>query len=168
MHQVVVIPYPTIGHTTPLLHLCNKLSSFSRQKNTVYTIVITEHCHTLISSHPTPDNVRFVTVPNVTSPHSPDTVAFYISVQNAMQNQLVQFLDSVDDQLPAKYVIADVMMRSAFEVANKRKIPVAAFWSMSASMFTFLYHADSLHHFVHTQTYGPGVSSFVYINFVIR
>ncbi|GKF71070.1 hypothetical protein Tco_0207184, partial [Tanacetum coccineum] len=50
-----------------------------------------------------------------------------------MQNQLVQLLDSVDDQLAVKYVIADVMVRSAFEVVNKRKIPVVAFWSMSAS-----------------------------------
>ncbi|PWA62664.1 UDP-glucuronosyl/UDP-glucosyltransferase [Artemisia annua] len=161
MNQVVVIPYPIIGHTTPLLNFCNKLSSFSSQKNTLYTVVITQHCHTLIASHPPPDNVRFVTVPNVTSPYSPDTVAFYIAAQNAMQNQLVQFLDRVDDQLLVKYVIADVMMRSAFEVANKRKIPVAAFWSMSASMFTFLYHAESLDHFVHTQMYGPGSEEIV-------
>nr|GEZ71259.1 UDP-glycosyltransferase 87A1-like [Tanacetum cinerariifolium] len=152
MNQVVVIPYPTIGHTTPLLNLCNKLSSISRQKNTVYTVFITEHCHTLIASYPPPDNVRFVTIPNVTSPHPPDTVAFYIAAQNAMQTHLVQLLDGVDDQLQVKYVIADVMVRSAFEVANKGKIPVAAFWSMSASMFTFLYHADSLHYFVYAQT----------------
>ncbi|PWA48419.1 UDP-Glycosyltransferase superfamily protein [Artemisia annua] len=158
MNQVVVIPYPTIGHTTHLLNLCNKLSSFSCQKNTVYTIVITEHCHTLIRSNPAPENIQLFTIPNGTSLHRPDTVAFYIAAQNALQNdQFVQLLDSVDDQLPVKYVIADVMMRSAFEVANKRKIPVAAFWSMSPPMFTFVYYADTLHHFV----YKPGSKEIV-------
>ncbi|GJZ15250.1 hypothetical protein Tco_0550927, partial [Tanacetum coccineum] len=109
--------------------ICHQSVEKGGQTNTEIDCFIEESGTYLGSA---PDNIRFITIPNVTSPHHPDT-------------------------LPVKYVTADVMVRSAFGVANKRKMPAAAFWSMSASMFTFVYHADTLH----PQTYGPGSEEIV-------
>ncbi|PWA48420.1 UDP-glucuronosyl/UDP-glucosyltransferase [Artemisia annua] len=141
MDQVMLLPYLTRGHIIPLLHLCDKLSTRSRQKKltTVYTIVISEKFLEFVSAW-RGDNVRFVTIPNPNpappfDPNHLDYVPFYQSLETTFE----RLLDSTD--LPVKFIIVDVMMLSGFDPAYNRKIPVAAYWPMTASMFILLYHA---------------------------
>ncbi|KAL4558576.1 hypothetical protein LXL04_036777 [Taraxacum kok-saghyz] len=144
MNQVVVMPYPARGHLNPLMSLCDLLSSRS-DSTTIFTVVVTEEWLGLIGSDPKPDNVRFATIPNVIpSEHGrgSDMVGFFTAVQTKIEAPFEQVLDRLD--LPVKLIIGDAFLSWVLDVGERRNIPVAAYWAMSASMFTMWYHVDLL------------------------
>ncbi|MFS7962323.1 putative UDP-glucuronosyl/UDP-glucosyltransferase [Helianthus anomalus] len=115
----------------PLLNLCHLLSS-RPGLTTLYTIIVTEEWHEIFGSDPKPDNIRFATIPSPEElePEPSDT---------EMAKQFDRLPDTMELQL--KFIIADVTLgRSTFDVANRRNIPVAAYWLMSASTLSFLHH----------------------------
>lgn len=145
MNQVVVMPYPARGHLNPLMSLCNLLSSRSDSDTTVFTVVVTEEWLGLIGSDPKPDNVRFATIPNVIpSEHGrgSDMVGFFTAVLTKMEAPFEQVLDQLE--LPVKLIIGDAFLSWILDVGDRRNIPVASYWAMSASMFTMWYHVDLL------------------------
>ncbi|KAL7582314.1 hypothetical protein Lser_V15G41939 [Lactuca serriola] len=144
MNQVVVMPYPARGHLNPLMSLCDLLSSRS-DGTTIFTVVVTEEWLGLIGSDPKPDNVRFATIPNVIpSEHGrgSDMIGFLTAVQSKMEAPFEKVLDQL--KLPVKLIIGDAFLSWILDVADRRNIPVAAYWAMSASMFTMWYHVDLL------------------------
>lgn len=143
-NQVVLMPYPGRGHLNPMMSLCNLLSSRS-DSTTIFTVVVTEEWLGLIGSDPKPDNVRFATIPNVIpSEHGrgSDMIGFFTAVQTKMTSPFEDVLDQLE--LPVKLIICDAFLNWIFDVADRRNIPVAAYWAMSASMFTMWYHVDLL------------------------
>ncbi|KVI12298.1 hypothetical protein Ccrd_009286, partial [Cynara cardunculus var. scolymus] len=152
MNQVVVMPYPGRGHINPLLNLCHLFSSRFHHPNltTVFTVVVTEEWLKLIGSDPKPKNVRFVTIPNVMPSElnrGSDAIGFFTAAQNKLETPFDRLLDRLD--LPVNLIIADVTLRWSLDVANRRNIPVAAYWPMSASNFTLWYHMDLLEEHQH-------------------
>ncbi|KAI3782885.1 hypothetical protein L2E82_12943 [Cichorium intybus] len=147
MNQVVVMPYPGRGHINPLLNLCHVLSSRFHHGNltTVFTVVVTEEWFELIGSDPKPDNVRFATIPNVIPSEinrGNDAIGFFIAAQNKMETPFDLLLDRMEQ--PVDFIIADATLKWTLDVAIRRNIPVAAYWPMSAAMFTMWYHVDLL------------------------
>ncbi|KAI3749635.1 hypothetical protein L2E82_20250 [Cichorium intybus] len=143
-NQVVVMPYPARGHLNPFMSLCDLLSSRS-DGTTIFTVVVTEEWLGLIGSDPKPDNVRFATIPNVIpSEHGrgSDMVGFFTAVQTKMESPFEEVLNQLE--LPVKLIIGDAFLSWIFDVADRRNIPVATYWAMSASMFTMWYHVDLL------------------------
>ena len=53
-----------------------------------------------------------------------------------------QLLDQLEK--PVTAIIGDVEVRWTISLGNQRNIPVAAFWTMSISFFSMLYHFDQL------------------------
>ncbi|KAI7741908.1 hypothetical protein M8C21_008890 [Ambrosia artemisiifolia] len=147
MNQVVVVPYPGRGHINPMLNLCHLLSSRLNRHNrtTIFTVVVTEEWLGFLNPDSKQDNIRFVTIPNVLPSElnrGSDMIGFLTAAQTKMERPFVELLDRIE--FPVKLIIADVTMRWPFDVANRRNIPIAAYWPMSASMFSVVYHVDLL------------------------
>lgn len=168
MNQVVVVPYPGRGHINPLLNFSHLLSSRLNQlsRTTVFTIVVTEEWLGFINPDQKQANVRFATIPNVLPSElnrGSDIIAFLTAVKTKMEHPFEEVLDQME--LPVSLIIADVSMLWPFEVANRRNIPVAAFWPMSAAMFSVLHHVDLLesHHHLYLDESERGHEHIDYI-----
>ncbi|KAL3752475.1 hypothetical protein ACJRO7_013173 [Eucalyptus globulus] len=136
--HMVAMPFPGRGHVNPMMNLCKILvSSRSRQQHPplIITFVVTEEWLGYIGSHPKPSNIRFATIPNVVPSErlkAADFPGFYEAVMTKME-------------APFEYAfLADVELLWGVGVGNRRKIPVASLWTMSASVFSMFHHFDSI------------------------
>uniref|UniRef100_A0A803Q0U6 Uncharacterized protein n=1 Tax=Cannabis sativa TaxID=3483 RepID=A0A803Q0U6_CANSA len=139
--HVVAMPYPGRGHINPLMNICKEL--VSRNARLLVTFVITEEWLGLLGSDPKPDRVRFRTVPNVIpSEHgrAKNFSGFFQSVTNNLKAPFEELLDRLDT--PVNVIIADTYLIWMTDVGNRRNIPVASLWPMSASVFSVFRHFD--------------------------
>ncbi|KAL4387193.1 hypothetical protein GQ457_09G026800 [Hibiscus cannabinus] len=140
--HVVAMPFPGRGHINPMMNLCKML--VSRKKDILITFVVTEEWLAFIGSEPKPDNIRFEAIPNVV-PSEPLEAAnlpsfnFYIAMTN-MEAPFEQLLDRLE--LPVTAIIGDIEVQWSTGVANRRNIPMAMLWTMSASVFSMFHHFD--------------------------
>ncbi|XP_062086636.1 UDP-glycosyltransferase 87A1-like isoform X2 [Humulus lupulus] len=143
--HVVAMPYPGRSHINAVMNLCKQLSSRVKY-DILITFVVTEEWFGLIGSDPKPDNIRFATIPNVVpSEHvrAEDLSGFFEAVSAKLEAPFEELLDGLHGP-PVKAIIADSIMAWPIHVGNKRNIPVASFWPLSASMFSVFYHFDLL------------------------
>ncbi|XP_057726630.1 UDP-glycosyltransferase 87A1-like isoform X1 [Arachis stenosperma] len=140
--HVVAMPFPGRGHINPMMNLCKTLAS-RKPKNILITFVVTEEWLGYIASEPKPDSVRFATIPNVVPPErlkAVDFPAFYEATMTKMEAPFEELLDRLEP--PVSAIIGCVELRWPVAVAKRRNIPVAAFWTMSASFYSMLHHLD--------------------------
>ncbi|KAK6927145.1 UDP-glucuronosyl/UDP-glucosyltransferase [Dillenia turbinata] len=139
--HVVAIPYPGRGHINPMLNLC-RLISF-KQPDFLISFVVTEEWLGLIGCESKPCNVHFVTMPNVIPSElhrGKDTTRFIEAVCTKMEDPFDQLLDRLE--MPANVIVADNFVSWAVCVGNRRNIPVAFLWPMSAIVFSLFYNFD--------------------------
>ncbi|KAI4305401.1 hypothetical protein L6164_028769 [Bauhinia variegata] len=142
--HVVAMPFPGRGHINPMMNLC-KLVASKRPNEILISFVVTEEWLAYIGSDPKPDNIRFVSIPNVIPPErekAADFPRFYEAVMTKMEAPFEQLLDLLEP--PVNTMIGDIELRWPTAVGNRRKIPVAVLWTMSASFFSMLHHLDIL------------------------
>ncbi|XP_057442216.1 UDP-glycosyltransferase 87A1-like [Lotus japonicus] len=140
--HVVAVPFPGRGHINPMMNLCKILTS-RRPNQILITFVVTEEWLSFIGGDPKPDAVRFATIPNVIPPErekAADFPRFYEAVMTEMEAPVEQLLDELDP--PPTAIIGCVELWWPVALANRRNIPVAAFWTMSASFYSMLHHLD--------------------------
>ncbi|KAI4305397.1 hypothetical protein L6164_028767 [Bauhinia variegata] len=137
--HIVAMPYPGRGHINPLMNLCKLL--VSKNNDLHVTFVVTEEWLGFIGSEPKPDNIRFSTIPNVIPSElgrGKDFVAFFDAVMTKMEAPFQQLLDRLE--LLPTMIIHDTFLFWVVGEGNRRNIPVASFFTMSASIFSFLHH----------------------------
>ncbi|EXB78535.1 UDP-glycosyltransferase 87A2 [Morus notabilis] len=145
--HVVAMPYPGRGHINPMMNICEEIVS-RKPHNILITFVVTEEWLGLIRPRNRPsmhDNIRFVTIPNVVpSEHdrSKDLDAFVEAVFRKMEGPFEELLDRIE--VPVSAIVADSHLLWALDVGNRRNIPVASLWPMSASVFSVIYHFELL------------------------
>ncbi|KAM7256806.1 hypothetical protein ACFE04_012547 [Oxalis oulophora] len=139
--HVVAMPYPGQGHINPMMNFCKLL--VSRKNDILITFVVTEEWLGFIGSDPKPDNIRFSSIPNVIPSDKLKSLSFngfYEAVITKMGAPFEQLLDRL--QPPVNAIIGDIEIFSPIRIANQRNIPVASFWTMSASFFSMLYRYE--------------------------
>ncbi|KAF7816165.1 UDP-glycosyltransferase 87A1-like isoform X1 [Senna tora] len=137
--HVVAMPYPGRGHINPLINFCKLL--VSKNPDILVTIVLTEEWLGFIGSEPRPHNIRFGSIPNVIPSEvgrANDFLAFLEAVMTKMEAPFEQLLDRL--QPPPTIILYDTYLFWVVAVANRRSIPVASFWTTSASFFSVLQH----------------------------
>jgi len=140
--HVVAMPFPGRGHINPMLSFCKILTS-QKPNNLLITFVLTEEWLTFIGADPKPESIRFATIPNVIPPErekAGDFPGFYEAVMTKMEEPFEKLLDQLE--LPVDVIVGDVELRWPVDVGNRRNVPVAAFWTMSASFYSMLHHLD--------------------------
>lgn len=142
---MVALPYPGRGHINPMMNLCKLLVSRSTIHDVLITFVVTEEWLGLIGSETMPANIRFATVPNVLPSErvrAADFHGFVEAVSTKLEAPFEQLLDRLE--LPVSVIIADTYVLCAVPVGNRRNVPVASLWPMSATMFSIMHHFDLL------------------------
>jgi hypothetical protein len=140
--HVVAMPYPGRGHINAMMNLC-KLLALKRPQHILVTFVVTEEWLGFIGSDPKPANIRFATVPNVIpSEHgrAKDFSGFVEAVSTKMEAPFEELLDRLEP--PVTAIVADTFVVWAVGVGNRRNIPVASLWTMSATMFSVIHHFE--------------------------
>ncbi|XP_074268467.1 UDP-glycosyltransferase 87A1-like [Silene latifolia] len=145
--HLVAMPSPGRGHINPMLNLC-KLLLLTNPNDLLITFVVTEEWLGLLSSDsnpPPPPNLRFSALPQVIpSEHgrAADFPGFFEAVLTKLEDPFDRLLDRL--QPPASFIIYDSYLYWAVSVGNRRNIPVAAFFTVSASFATVFVHFDLL------------------------
>nr|AYR16636.1 UDP-glucosyltransferase UGT87Q1 [Polygala tenuifolia] len=141
--HVVAMPYPGRGHVNPMMNLCIMLAT--RKPDILVSFVVTEEWEGLIKSEARPDNVQLATIPNVIPSEferAKDFPAFMNAVSTKMEAPFAELLDRLD--LPPTAIIADTKLVWSIGCANKKNIPIASLWPMSATVYSVLYHLDMM------------------------
>ncbi|KAK4856107.1 hypothetical protein QYF36_014185 [Acer negundo] len=137
--HVVALPYPGRGHINPMMNLCKLLAS--RQPEILITFVVTEEWLGFIGSEPKPDNIRFGTIPNVIPSElgrAKDFSGFLEAVSTKTEAPFEKFLDRLE--YPVTAIVADTYLVWVPGFGNRKNIPVASLWTMSASVFSIFHH----------------------------
>ncbi|KAG6789628.1 hypothetical protein POTOM_005737 [Populus tomentosa] len=142
--HVVAMPYPGRGHVNPMMNLCELMSS--RKPDILFTFVVTEEWYDLIHSDAKkPANIHFATIPNCIPSEvgrAKDFLGFLAAVATKMEAPFEQLLDRLE--LPVNVIIADTYLDWVVHVGNRRNIPVASLWTMSAYVFSLSRHVELL------------------------
>ncbi|KAK6271716.1 hypothetical protein POUND7_008799 [Theobroma cacao] len=137
--HVVAVPSAGRGHINPMMNLCKILAS--KSNNILITFVVTEEWLGFIGSDPKPDNIHFCSIPNVLPSElvrAADLFGFAEAVWTKMDAPFESLLDQLNP--PATLIMADTFLFWAVSAGNRRNIPVASFWPMSALMFSVFHH----------------------------
>ncbi|KAK2640739.1 hypothetical protein Ddye_022502 [Dipteronia dyeriana] len=143
IYHVVALPYPGRGHINPMMNLCKLIAS--RQPEILITFVVTEEWLGHIGSEPKPDNIRFGTIPNVIPSElapAKDFSGFLEAVSTKTEAPFEVFLDHLE--YPTIAIVADTYLVWVPGFGNRRNIPVASLWIMSASVFSIFHHFNLL------------------------
>ena len=139
------MPYPGRSHINSMMNLCRLLISKTDDKLILITFVVTEEWLLLMRSEPKPDNIYFASIPNVIPSEvgrAADINGFFEAVLTKMEAPFEQLLDRIKPQVTL--IMCDSLLFWAVGVGNRRHIPVASFWPMSATMFSIFQHWDLL------------------------
>ncbi|CAJ1970677.1 unnamed protein product [Sphenostylis stenocarpa] len=144
--HLVAMPFPGRGHINPMMNLCKILAS-KRPQEILITFVVTEEWFGFIGADPKPDAIRLATIPNVVPPERQKAANFPVFYEACMTNMEAPF-DRLLDRLepPPTAILGCVELRWPIALANRRNIPLAAFWTMSASFYSMLHHLDVFAH----------------------
>ncbi|KAD3336496.1 hypothetical protein R6Q59_028641 [Mikania micrantha] len=139
-HHVVAIPYPGRGHVNPMMNLCN-LIALRRPSHFLITVVVTEEWLGFIETEPKQASIRFATIPNVIPSEvnrATDFVGFVKATKTKMEDPVEQLLRQMD--VPVSIVIYDTYLTWVLNIGNRMNIPVASFFTMSATVFSLSYY----------------------------
>ncbi|KAK4855177.1 hypothetical protein QYF36_004753 [Acer negundo] len=145
VRHVVAMPYPGRSHINSIMNLCRLLISKTDDKLILITFVVTEEWLHLMRSEPKPDKIYFASIPNIIPSEvgrAADINGFLEAVLTKMEAPFEQLLDRIKPQVTL--IMCDSILFWAVGVGNRRHIPVASFWPMSATMFSIFQHWDLL------------------------
>ncbi|XP_049381822.1 UDP-glycosyltransferase 87A2-like [Solanum stenotomum] len=139
--HILAIPYPGRGHINPLMNLCKLIAATSTPNYLLQlSVIVTEEWFSLLKSEPKPDNIQFRTISNVI-PSEKDKAKDLLGFMKAVITKMEAPVDSILDGVPKPNVIlADSFLPWAVSIGERRNIPVASFWPMSATIFSLFYH----------------------------
>ncbi|OMO82906.1 UDP-glucuronosyl/UDP-glucosyltransferase [Corchorus capsularis] len=141
--HVVAMPYPGRGHINPMMNFCKLLCS--KLPDILITFVVTEEWFGFIGSDNKPVNIQFRTIPNVIPSElvrAKDFPRFVQAVLTKMEAPFEELLDRLE--LPVTAIVSDTYVGWTVEVGKRRNIPVASFWTMSASVLSVFHHFNLL------------------------
>ncbi|KAL5813780.1 hypothetical protein ACOSQ4_024421 [Xanthoceras sorbifolium] len=145
VRHMVAMPYPGRSHINSMMNLCKLLVSRTDDKLILITFVVTEEWLLFIGSEPKPDNIRFASISNIIPSElgrAADINGLFEAVLTKMEAPFEQLLDRIEP--PVTLIMSDSILFWAVGVGNRRNIPVASFWPMSATMFSIFQHWDLL------------------------
>ncbi|KAL3518014.1 hypothetical protein ACH5RR_020603 [Cinchona calisaya] len=141
--HVVAMPFPGRGHVNPMMNFCKHIS-MTRPTTTLITFIVTEEWHGFISSDPRPANIRLVTIPNVIPSEigrAKDWAGFIRASLTKLEAPVEELLDRLEPPKP-NVIVHDTFLKWMVDVGNRRNIPVASFWTQSATAFSIFHHFD--------------------------
>lgn len=141
--HLAAVPYPGRGHINALMNLCKLLSL--KNPGVLISFIVTDEWRTFLAAVPKPQNIQFLTFPNVIPSElgrADDFPGFFRSVNTVMEAPVQNLLTHLHP--PPVVIVADSFLTWATRLGNRLNIPVASFWPMSATVLSIYYHFDLL------------------------
>ncbi|KAG2327575.1 hypothetical protein Bca52824_010303 [Brassica carinata] len=142
--HVVAMPWPGRGHINPMMNFCKRL--LFRDPNLIVTFVVTEEWLGFIGSEPKPDRIHFATLPNLIPSElvrANNFTGFIDAIYTNLEEPFEHLLDRLSSP-PPTVIISDTFVVWAVRVGTRRNIPVASFWTESATILSLFTHSDLL------------------------
>ncbi|KAI4305400.1 hypothetical protein L6164_028768 [Bauhinia variegata] len=142
--HVVAIPYPHRSHVNCMMNLCKSIAS-RRPNQVLITVIVTQEWLGYIGSEPMPYNICFASIPNVIPPEhdkAADVSAFFEAAMRNMEAPSEELLAHLEP--PVNAIVGDVELGWPAAVANRRNIPVAVLWTMSARCYNITHQLGVL------------------------
>ncbi|XP_022769966.1 UDP-glycosyltransferase 82A1-like isoform X2 [Durio zibethinus] len=128
--QIILVPYPTQGHVTPMLKLGLACLNHGFQP-----IIVTPEFihHRIVANMDHKDEVRFLSIPDGLDEEGPHD---FFAIEKAMENIMPIHLESLIHKVDAEEegdgevvcMVIDLLASWAIQVANRCRIPAAGFW----------------------------------------
>ncbi|KAF8068491.1 hypothetical protein N665_1148s0008 [Sinapis alba] len=144
IRHVVAMPWPGRGHINPMMNFCKRL--LLRDPNLIVTFVVTEEWLGFIGSDPKPDKIHFATFPNLIPSElvrANNFTGFIDAIYTNLEEPFEHLLDRLSSP-PPTVIISDTFVVWAVSVGTRRNIPVASFWTESATILSLFIHSDLL------------------------
>lgn len=145
--HVLIIPFPAQGHVIPMMTLSHRLI----QHGIKITFVNTDFIHArVLAALPKTDHVHgeinLVSIPDGLASEEDRNMLGNLFDMRAMPAHLEELIEKINESEEDKisYIIADVNMGWAFEVAEKMGIRRAAFCPASAGILASLFYIPKL------------------------
>lgn len=144
--HVVAMPFPGRGHINPMMNFCKLLASNRPNNTIIITFIVTEEWNGFLSSDSLPANLRLTTIPNIIPSEigrGKDWPGFVRAALTKLEVPVEDLLDRLAPLLPKPNVIIyDTYLKWVVKLGNRRNIPVASFWTQSATVFSIFHHFD--------------------------
>ncbi|XP_031491648.1 UDP-glycosyltransferase 83A1-like [Nymphaea colorata] len=149
--HALVVPYPAQGHVDPLMELSHRLAKLG----ILVTFVHTEFSHAHVMAA-LPENcfgeynggIRLVTIPDgaANDEERRDRSRFFVVIKRSMPSFLEELIVKINEREENKitYVIVDGFIGFLLNVAEKLKIPRAAFFPASTWQLAILLNIGKL------------------------
>lgn len=128
-----------------MMNLCKLLAA--KRPDFLITFIVTEEWLGFLRSETKPPaNIQFGTIPNVIPSElvrATDHPSFIEATLTKMEGPVERLLDRIDS--PARVIMYDAFLTWVNGMGNRRNIPVAAVWPMSATVFSMFSHYHLLH-----------------------
>lgn len=141
--HLVAVPFPGRGHINPMINFCKLLAI--KRPDIVITLVVTEEWHGFLIYEEMPHNISFGTIPNVLPSElvrAADFSGFYEATLTKMEEPVEQLIGQLS--LRPVLIIYDLFLMWIPGVGIRMNIPVASFWTMSATVLSMFQHRDLL------------------------
>ncbi|XP_055830444.1 UDP-glycosyltransferase 87A1-like [Solanum dulcamara] len=141
--HIVAIPYPGRGHINPMMNFCKII--VTKNPNIFITFIVTEEWYSLINSDKLPENIKYATIPNVIPSEfgrAKDFAGFVKATLTKLEGPVEKLIDG--PMMKPNVIVYDTYLSWVVGLGNRRNIPVASFFTMSATMFSIGYHMDLL------------------------
>ncbi|KAK4355960.1 hypothetical protein RND71_024931 [Anisodus tanguticus] len=144
-YHIVAMPYPGRGHINPMMNFCKII--VTKNPNIFITFIVTEEWHSFIKSDKLPDNIKYATIPNVIPSEidrAKDFAGFVRATLTKLEGPVEKLLDG--PLTKPSVIVYDTYLSWVVGLGNRRNIPVASFFTMSATVFSVFHHMDLLAH----------------------
>ncbi|XP_050256101.1 UDP-glycosyltransferase 83A1-like [Quercus robur] len=143
--HVLVIPFPAQGHVAPLMKLSHQIVDHGIK----VTFVTTEFINArLTTKMPANSPIRLVSLPDGLEPGDDqiDTLKLINSFQETKSDHFKDLIEKINESTDDRiiYVIADVTVAWAFDVAEKMGIQSVAFWPAGPANLALIFHIPKL------------------------
>ncbi|CAN4101086.1 unnamed protein product [Withania somnifera] len=154
--HMVAMPYPGRGHINPMMNFCKNI--VTKYPNIFITFIVTEEWHSFISIDKLPENIKFATISNVIPSEigrANDFVGFFRATLTKLENPVEKLLDGL--LIKPRVIVYDTYLSWVLGLGNRKNIPVASFFTMSATVFSVFHHMDLLVQNGHLKAYLSGI-----------
>lgn len=136
--HLVAIPFPGRGHINPMINFCKLLGM--KHPDILITLVVTEEWLGFLSSESQPpDNMQFQTIPNVI-PSELVRAADHPGFIKATSTEMKAPVELLIEGLRPKPVVIIYDAFLTWVGSIPASISMAAFWPMSATVFSMFLH----------------------------
>ncbi|KAF3633079.1 putative UDP-glycosyltransferase 87A2-like [Capsicum annuum] len=141
--HIVAMPYPGRGHVNPMMNFCKIV--VAKYPNIFISFIVTEEWHSFISWDKLPENINYATIPNVIPSEvgrAKDFPGFFKATLTKLEGPVEKLVDEL--LMKPSVIVYDTYLSWVIGLGNRKNIPVASFFTMSAAVFSISYHMDLL------------------------